>query len=131
MIPLGGESIMLRKSLIIISITLIFSLILAVIRYHTFDFLAWTNILFLCSLLVTIVGGTLFIIQTGFFNGIYRSFKHFFSTISKAEQMVQDVEGKRDNVNPYRLEFGWTFPLLVAGLILFVFSLVLSFGTMV
>jgi hypothetical protein len=122
---------MLRKSLFVISITLIFSLILSTVRNHTFDFLSWTNILFLCSLLVAMVGGTLFVIQAGFFNGIYRSFKHFFSTISKAEQVIQDVEGKRDNVNPFKLEFGWTFPLLIAGLILFVFSLVLSFGTMV
>lgn len=122
---------MLRSSVFFISTTLIFSLILSTIRSHSFDYLAWINILFLCSLLVTMVGGILFVIQGGFFNGIYRSFKHFFRSINKVEEVIQDVEGKRDDGIPYKLKIGWTFPLLIAGLILFVFSLFLSFWAMV
>jgi hypothetical protein len=122
---------MLRKSLFVIGTTLIFSLILSTVRSHAFDFVAWVNILFLCSLLLTMVGGTLFVIQGGFFNGIYRSFKHFFRTINKVEKVIQDVEGKKDDETPYKQEYGLTFPLLVAGLILVVLSLLLSFGAMI
>lgn len=116
---------MLQKSMIILGLTVSLSLIISIIMQRTFDLLYWTNTLFLCSLFLLILGGVLFVIQGHFFTGIVRSFKHFVRSISKAERLIREVEGKSNGFKkPYTLEFNLTFPLLLSGLILFTLTLI-------
>jgi hypothetical protein len=117
---------MFRKSFLITGSTATISYLLPLILHQSVTLLTWTNTLFLCSLMLIMAGATLFVIQGQFFSGIFRSFKHFFGTVSRMEKIIRDVEGKKDDTIPYHQEFGLTFPLLVAGLVLFIFSFALS-----
>lgn len=118
---------MLQKTIIILGLTVSLSLLTSTILKRTFDLLSWTNTLFLCSLLLLIVGGMLFVIQGQFFTGIVRSFKYFFRSMNKAEKLIREVEGKSDDfIKPFTLEFKLTFPILFSGLILFFSTLICS-----
>lgn len=123
----GDAFKMFRKTILILVLTVSLSLITSAIMKLAFDLLAWTNTLFLCSLFLLILGGVLLVVQGQFFAGIIRSFKHFSRTVSNAERVIREAEGKSDDFDkPFKLEFKLTFPLLLSGLILFSITLICS-----
>jgi hypothetical protein len=116
---------MFRKSIPFISITLAVSLILPMVSDQGWSMSLWIDTFFLCSLLLLIVGGTFIVIEGGFFNAFTHSFKRFFTVISKKEQVLREVEGRREWI-PYKRSYRFTYPVLIAGMILFLCSLLIS-----
>jgi hypothetical protein len=42
------------------------------------------------------------------------------------EKFIQEIEGKQTRINPYRMTFRITLPLIKIGVLLFIFSVILS-----
>lgn len=95
---------------------------------HSFNQLDWINTLFYCSLILTTIGGAMLVIQGGFFNGIVRSFKQISKKTNHIEQVLEDIEGKREDIRPYSLKSTLTIPFLYAGTILLLFSIIFSWA---
>jgi hypothetical protein len=68
------------------------------------------------------------VIQGGFFNGIVRSFRLFFRKTNRIEQILEDIEGVKEDLDPDRLTFRLTLPILISGTILLLFSIFLSWN---
>ncbi|MFD1039517.1 DUF3899 domain-containing protein [Virgibacillus byunsanensis] len=119
---------MFHKILMATSATILFSFFLSFFLYNSINLIAWENSLFYSSLLLTIVGGTMTILQGGFFNGIVKSFKQFFQKANPVEIVLDDIEGKREYVNPYKITFTLALPFLLTGIMLLVISIILSWS---
>ncbi|SDZ61680.1 protein of unknown function [Evansella caseinilytica] len=117
---------MRRDIVITLCTALLLSLIGSISLYREITLLSWANTLFLCSLLLLMVGGTLSVIQNGFFNSMIRSFQHFLRSIDKTTAVLQDIEGKKQPGNLYRRSFRFTFSFLFAGAVLLAISLAIS-----
>ncbi|ASN06681.1 DUF3899 domain-containing protein [Virgibacillus necropolis] len=117
---------MVRKTLLIILGILCFSTFISFLTDYSINLLGWVNSLFYCSLLLTIVGGAMLVIQGGFFNGMIRSSKRFFQKSNPVVRVLQDSEGTKEDIRPYSVSFTLTSPFLLAGSILLVFSILFS-----
>ena len=118
--------LMVRKIVLITFITLLFSTFLSFLMDPSIDQYTWANSLFYCSLLLTIIGGVMLVLQGGFFNGIVRSFKEVLQKSSKVGRVLDEIEGKDKNTAPYSLTFTLTTPILLAGILLLGFSIIFS-----
>lgn len=119
---------MFRLNVFVILGTLFISILLSYFNNHSFNQLVWINTLFNCSLTLMVIGSTMLVIQGGFFNAIIRSFKLFFQKTNRIEQVIEEIAGKRENLNPYRLTFKLTFPFLFSGSLLLLFSIFFSWN---
>jgi hypothetical protein len=117
---------MFRLNIYVILGTVFFSTLVSYYFNHSFNKLVWINTLFSFSLILTLIGGAMLVIQGGFFSGIIRSFKLFFWKTNPIKQVLEDIEGKREDTNPYLLTFTLTFPLLFSGTLLLLFSIIFS-----
>lgn len=117
---------MVRLNVFVILGTLFISILFSYFNNHSFNQLLWINTLFNCSLILTIIGSTMLVIQVGFFNAIIKSFRLFFQKTNRIEQVIEEVAGKRENLSPYKLTFKLTFPFLFSGSILLIFSIFFS-----
>jgi hypothetical protein len=117
---------MFRLNIMVILGTLFLSTLFSYLNNHSFNQLSWINTLFNCSLFLTVIGGVMIVIQGGFFNGIVRSFRLFFRKTNRIEQILEEIEGEKGNFIPYHITFGLTFPFLISGTILLLFSILLS-----
>ncbi|MFC0272761.1 DUF3899 domain-containing protein [Metabacillus herbersteinensis] len=119
---------MVRLNLVVFFGTLFISILFSYVNNHSFNLLLWINALFNCSLFITVVGSTMLVIQGGFFNAIIKSFGLFFQKTNHMEQVIEDIEGKRDYLIPYKLTYKLTIPFLVSGSILLLFSIFFSWS---
>jgi hypothetical protein len=117
---------MFRLHIYVISGTLFLSTLVSYYCNHSFTRLIWVNTLFSFSLILTICGGAMLVIQGGFFSGIIRSFRLFFWRTSPIKQVLEEIEGKKEETSPYLLSFTLTFPFLYSGISLLLFSIVFS-----
>lgn len=107
------------------TIPIIICLMLSFIK-QGFLIISFLNNLFLFSLILLILGCTLFVIQSGVFNGIIYSYLRFYKKTSKVGKYLVDLEGESENlIEPF--DFSLSKPLLLAGGLLFFLSLVGSF----
>lgn len=94
---------------------------------HSFSLLVWINTLFNFSLLLTIIGAAMLVIQGGFFNAIIRSFRIFFRKINPMNHVLEEIEGKKEESTTYPMtSFRLTLPLVVSGFALLFFSIIFS-----
>ncbi|GAA0606042.1 hypothetical protein GCM10009001_24130 [Virgibacillus siamensis] len=109
-------------------IGVILSLILTYLIYKTFTLLAIVNATFLVSLLYLIIGSALFLVQSGFFNGITYSFKRFFRRTRKIDEMIYEVnpEAEEESYLPKEHHFPIAYPILASGSIFFVVTLLIA-----
>lgn len=117
---------MFRKIMVIFFGTVLLSISLSYYMVHPINLLTWVNILFYCSLLLTIIGGAMLVLQGGFFNGIVRSFKRFLQKSNRLKQVLDEIEGTREDVSPYRITFTLTIPFIFTGTLLLLFSIIFS-----
>ncbi|HET7629716.1 MAG TPA: DUF3899 domain-containing protein [Bacillales bacterium] len=112
----------------IYSAIVLFSLILAAmfatVNSSEWSLLSVINAAFLASLLLLIVGASLFVISGGFFNAIVYSFRRFFR---KGTKMGKLLEGDDEDDIPKPVSFSITYPLLIVGGILFIVTMILSY----
>lgn len=94
---------------------------------HSFSLLVWINTLFNFSLLLTIIGAAMLVIQGGFFNAIIRSFRTFFRKINPMNHVLEEIEGKKQESTSCPLtSFSLTIPLVYSGFALLLFSVIFS-----
>lgn len=117
---------MFRKIMVILFGTVLLTISFSYFVVHPINLLTWVNSLFYCSLLLTIIGGAMLVLQGGFFNGMVRSFKRFLQKSNYVEQVLDEIEGTREDVSPYSLTFTLTIPFLFAGVLLVLFSIIFS-----
>lgn len=117
---------MLRLNSSIILGILFISILLSYLDSYSFNLLLWMNILFNCSLILTILGSAMLVIQGGFFHAITRSFKIFFRKINRVENVIQEIEGNKENFSPYKISFKFTSSFCFSGSLLLLFSIFFS-----
>lgn len=119
---------MIHKFYLTLFITLLFSVLFSFFIDSSINLFNLINSLFYISLLLTIIGGAMLILQGGFFNGMISGFKRLFHNPSRVEQVLGEIEGTRGNVDPYILTFTLAFPFFLAGILLLVLSILLSWA---
>lgn len=119
---------MVRLNLSIILGILFISFLVSYFDNYSFNPILWINILFYCSLILTIFGSAMLVIQGGFFHAITRSFKIFFRKINRIENVIQEIEGNKGNLSPFKVSFKFTFSFLFSGSLLLLFSIFFSWN---
>jgi hypothetical protein len=119
----------IKRALYLILISTLISSLIVLFSTHDNLFISFINFLFMISLVLVIVGGTLFVIQGGLFTAINYSFKRVYKRISRKGKYVAELEG--DNTNDEdvkRLKFKYMPAIIIAGVFLFIVSMVLAFS---
>lgn len=117
---------MFLLNLLIILGILFISFVYSYLYNNSFNQLLWIDTLFNYSLILTIIGSMMLVIQGGFFNAIIKSFGIFFRKTNRVEQVIEEIEGEKDSFNPYKFTFKLTFPFLFSGCLLLFFSILFS-----
>jgi hypothetical protein len=84
---------------------------------------------FYIGIVLLLIGSVLLIIQGGFFTRFLNNSRRFYSTISKREQVIQNVEGKIGETSSYSKTFPLLTYILPIGVFYFLVSLVGSIIT--
>lgn len=95
------------------------------LRRESSPLLHFSNTLFLISLLLLMVGASLWVLQGGMFDGFIYSFKRFFERTNKAGMYAAEIDRGNEFKGSYR--FGITYPLLLSGGFLFLAAYAVSF----
>ncbi|HWO75936.1 MAG TPA: DUF3899 domain-containing protein [Bacillus sp. (in: firmicutes)] len=96
----------MKKNISIIGTSLLLSVIIPFFYDQGWSVLYWMDSVFLIGLFLLMIGGVLLLIEGQFFTAFIRSTKHFFKTISKKEQIIQEIEGKKEErTRGYRKSF--------------------------
>ncbi|WP_445678317.1 DUF3899 domain-containing protein [Psychrobacillus sp. FSL H8-0510] len=119
---------MFLLNFLIISGILLISVIYSYLEHNSFNQLLWIDTLFNFSLILTVIGSIMLVIQGGFFSAIIKSFKMFFQKTNRVERVIEEIEGKKENLSPYKLTFKLTFPFLFSGILLLLFSILFSWN---
>jgi len=91
--------------------------------------LNFVNIMFYIALFFIILGGFLFLFQSGFFNITMYAFQKVFGTNKKVESLIEEEESAIDKKERiYKTySFTWTYPICITGVLLGLISTVISF----
>ncbi|MBO1625989.1 DUF3899 domain-containing protein [Bacillus arachidis] len=91
--------------------------------------LNFVNIMFYIALFFIIIGGFLFLFQSGFFNITIYAFQKVFGTHKKVESLIEEEEpatNKKERI--YKTySFTWTYPICLTGILLGLISTLISF----
>lgn len=87
------------------------------------------DLFFYIGIILLLIGGVLLIVQDGFFTRFFNNSRRFYSTLSKREQIIQDVEGKHGENPSYIKKFPLLTYLLPLGAFYFSLSLIGSILT--
>ncbi|HLQ83797.1 MAG TPA: DUF3899 domain-containing protein [Pseudogracilibacillus sp.] len=117
---------MLKQVSIIIVFMTILSLFFTLWQENSVHLITFLNILFACALGLTIIGATIHILSSGFFQTYIHHVKKVFSQFSKAGQMADQLERKDKFVNDAFFEFPFTVSIIIAGITLTIISSVIS-----
>lgn len=96
-----------------------------IIKFNTWTILAFINAATITSLLLLIVGASLYISGEGFFSGIAHSFRRFYKRTSKKWELLDEPD-EEYAVN--KRSFSLTGPFLIIGGGLFFLILFLSYA---
>ncbi|WP_270181631.1 DUF3899 domain-containing protein [Alkalihalobacillus sp. CinArs1] len=103
---------LLKRSIVLIVVALLGAVITSILSDDGFSFQGASDILFMISLAMLLIGAALHVVQTGFFDGIVYSFKRFLRSSTK-HQMIEEDKSELS----YRLNYDnpITYPILIAG----------------
>jgi hypothetical protein len=87
------------KKMLLWLITLPLSFFVISLFYQSYSLLYWVNFLFLVGLLLVIIGCLMFVTAGDFFASFIHSCRVFFSRISKTEQVIEEIERKKNPIN--------------------------------
>ena len=87
------------------------------------------DLFFYIGIVLLLIGSVLLIIQGGFFTRFLNNSRRFYSTLSKREQVIQDVEGKNGETPSYSKKFPLLTYILPLGAFYFSLSLIGSIIT--
>ncbi|WP_459500735.1 DUF3899 domain-containing protein [Bacillus sp. C1] len=91
--------------------------------------LNFVNLIFYIALFFIILGGFLFLFQSGFFNITMYAFQKVFGTNKKVESLIEEEESALDKKERiYKTySFTWTYPICITGILLGLISTIISF----
>ncbi|WP_347550737.1 DUF3899 domain-containing protein [Pseudalkalibacillus hwajinpoensis] len=100
------------KSGVLIILSLVISIIITITSDEALGMRSVSDLLFMISLGMLLMGASLHVVQTGFFDGIVYSFKRYFRSNTK-HQMIEEDKTELG----YQLNYNnpITYPLLIAG----------------
>ena len=87
------------------------------------------DLFFYFGIVLLLISSALLIVQGGFFTSFLNNSRRFYSTISKREQVIQDVEGKNGETQSYSKKFPLLSYILPIGVFYFLLSLIGSIIT--
>ncbi|AMQ06998.1 MULTISPECIES: DUF3899 domain-containing protein [Sporosarcina] len=120
---------MKKKSLLlsfcITSFVILFSTVFMAPKY----IIILLDLFFYIGIIMLLIGSVLLIIQDGFFTRFINNSRRFYSTLSKREQVIQDVEGKNGENPSYLKQFPLLAYILPLGAFYFSLSLIGSLIT--
>ncbi|MGD6831151.1 DUF3899 domain-containing protein [Sutcliffiella halmapala] len=67
--------------------------------YQSHYLLKWVDFLFIFGLVLLVTGCLMYVVAGGFFSSFIHSCKVFFASISKKEQIISEIEGKKATSN--------------------------------
>ncbi|MGM0838566.1 MAG: DUF3899 domain-containing protein [Bacillota bacterium] len=67
--------------------------------HQSYYLLNWVDFLFIFGLVLLVTGCLMYVVAGGFFSSFIHSCKVFFASISKKEQIISEIEGKKDRSN--------------------------------
>lgn len=67
--------------------------------HQSYNLLNWVDFLFILGLVLLVTGCLMYVVAGGFFSSFIHSCKAFFASISKKEQIISEIEGKKDRSN--------------------------------
>ncbi|HLR01263.1 MAG TPA: DUF3899 domain-containing protein [Virgibacillus sp.] len=105
-------------------ITILSTILFMTLKYDAWTILAFINSATITSLILIIIGATLFVSGQGFFSGIAYSFRRFFKKTSKKWEMLDEPD---EEYVVKKHSFSLTLPFLLLGGSLFLLALILSF----
>ncbi|MDM5187485.1 DUF3899 domain-containing protein [Bacillus sp. DX4.1] len=100
--------------------------------FSTHYLLNFVNVMFYIALFFIMLGGFLFLFQSGFFNVTMYAFQKVFGTNKKIESLIEGEEqiDKKERIyNTY--SFTWTYPICITGILLGLLSTILSFTVLI
>ncbi len=100
------------KKLILLIVVLFFNLFISTFGSLEYKITLLNN-LFLTSLLLLMIGGSLFLLEGGFFNIVIYGFKKFYQKFSPVGRYVTEETNQNENVVSF--EFSSTNSFLIIG----------------
>ncbi|MCA1321003.1 DUF3899 domain-containing protein [Bacillus tianshenii] len=64
--------------------------------HQSYNLLNWVDFLFLVGLVLLVTGGLMYVVAGGFFSSFFHSCKVFFAAISRKEEIISEIEGKKE-----------------------------------
>lgn len=88
----------------------------------------WNNI-FVWSLLLLLIGVTMYIVQSGFFFHYIRNFRYFFHKVNRTKQLADQIEQKQTSydMSSMHVLHLLTMPFIVTGALLTMLASFVSF----
>lgn len=111
---------------ILFIISLIASLLMSFFHNPSFTILTWLDSLFLVGLILLLTSSILSLIEGRFFTAFISSFRHFYATISKKEEVIRESENRVNGPISYQRKFPTKLAFFKIGILLCLVSLVAS-----
>jgi len=120
----GGKT--MKRSIKLVLIALIISFAGSLFSEDG-KWISFINILFFISILLLMLGGTLFVLKGGMFDGIFYSFRRLYRRTSRLENYVSEQTGELQNAPKDSLKGLPVNPIIISGAALFFFSLIAAY----
>lgn len=102
-------------------------MMMTILTRYSFDFILFLDTIFVCSLLLTMAGASMFIVQTGVYRPYLQHVRYFFRHFNRSKQIANEIE-RVDNhplMPPPHLPL--TVPFTLTGITLSVLTTFISF----
>ena len=111
---------------ILFIISLLASLLMSFILEPSITIRTWFDSLFLVGLILLLTSSVLSLIEGRFFTAFISSFRHFYATISRKEEVIRESEKRVNGPISYQRRFPTKLAFLKIGSLLCLVSLVAS-----
>ena len=103
------------------------SLVTTIWISYPFHWVEFWNSIFVWSLLLLLIGSTMYIVQSGFFSHYMRNFRYFFRKVNRTKQLADQIEQKSYGMSSIPVLHPLTMPFIVTGTLLTLLASFVSF----
>src|SRR5699024_3744323 len=102
------------------------SFLIAIWDKPTFNFVTFWNSIFACSLGLTVIGASLYILSSNFLQTYIRQFKRVVSQFSKSGKLADQLEKRTDTSYSFFFEIPFTTAFTITGIVSTIISGIVS-----